>query len=129
MRATRCWRRPPSASATSCARQTWPAGSGGDEFAIILPESTVDDGEGLYRRLGLAMAKRPAGQAGTLALSAGVAGLRAEDDAVSFFERADEALYRAKSAGKGTVAVAGPNEAPPPPPATLPRSAPGNAGK
>jgi diguanylate cyclase (GGDEF)-like protein len=96
---------------------------GGDEFAIILPESTIDDGEGLYRRLGLAMAKRPAGQAGTLALSAGVAELRTEDDAVSFFERADEALYRAKAAGKGTVAVAGAAQPPPPPPTTLPRSA------
>ena len=101
---------------------------GGDEFAIILPESTVDDAEGLYRRLGLAMAKRPVGKAGTLALSAGVAQLRAEDDAVSFFERTDEALYRAKSAGKGTVAVAGAPELRPPPPATIPRSAPGSTG-
>jgi diguanylate cyclase (GGDEF)-like protein len=96
---------------------------GGDEFAIILPESTVDDAEGLYRRLGVAMAKRPVGQAGALALSAGVAELRPDDDAVSFFERADEALYRAKAAGKGTVAVAGPATSPPPPPTTLPRSA------
>jgi diguanylate cyclase (GGDEF)-like protein len=79
---------------------------GGDEFAIILPESTVADADGLYRRLGAALQKRPVGQAGTLALSAGVAELRPDDDAVTFFERADEALYRAKSAGKNTLTVA-----------------------
>ena len=55
-----------------------------------------------------------------------MAGLRPEDDAVSFFERADEALYQAKSAGKGTVAIAGVPEPPPAAPTTLPRSAPGN---
>ncbi len=101
---------------------------GGDEFAIILPESTTEDAEGLYRRLELAMAKRPLGQAGKLKLSAGVAQLRPEDDAVSFFERGDEALYRAKSGGKGTVAIAGPPEAPPAPPTTIPRTAPGTNG-
>ena len=101
---------------------------GGDEFAIILPESTVADADGLYRRLQSAMAKRPVGQAGRLAVSAGIAELRPDDDAVTFFERADEALYAAKSAGKGTVSVAGAAaDPPPPPPATFPRSAPGTA--
>ena len=38
-----------------------------------------------------------------LHLSAGVTELRPDDDAISFFERADEALYRAKASGKGTV--------------------------
>jgi diguanylate cyclase (GGDEF)-like protein len=103
---------------------------GGDEFAIILPESTIEDAEGLYGRLQAAMARRPVGQAGRIALSAGVADLRPDDDAVSFFERADEALYRAKGEGKGTLAIAGQAEAgpPPSPPATFPRSAPGTAG-
>jgi PleD family two-component response regulator len=35
-----------------------------------------------------------------------VAELRAEDDPVSFFQRADDALYRAKEAGKGRVVSA-----------------------
>ena len=35
--------------------------------------------------------------------SAGVAELRRDDDAVSFFQRADEALYRAKERGKAQV--------------------------
>ena len=38
---------------------------------------------------------------GTMLLSAGIAELRGGDDAPSFFQRADEALYRAKESGKG----------------------------
>jgi diguanylate cyclase (GGDEF)-like protein len=76
---------------------------GGDEFAVILPESSIEDADQLYRRLLHAVSSRPIGQAGKLFLSAGVAELRAEDDPVSFFQRADDALYRAKEAGKGRV--------------------------
>ena len=76
---------------------------GGDEFAVILPESSIEDADQLYRRLQNAVSSRPIGQAGKLFLSAGVAELRAEDDPVSFFQRADDALYRAKEAGKGRV--------------------------
>ena len=76
---------------------------GGDEFAVILPESAINDADQLYRRLQNAVSSRPIGSAGKLFLSAGVAELRAEDDPVSFFQRADDALYRAKEAGKGRV--------------------------
>jgi len=80
---------------------------GGDEFAVILPESLLDDADQLYRRILNAVSARPLGQAGKLYLSAGVAELRPEDDPVSFFQRADDALYRAKEAGKGRVVAAG----------------------
>ena len=79
---------------------------GGDEFAAILPESTLDDADQLYRRILHAVSARPLGQAGKLYLSAGVAELRPEDDPVSFFQRADDALYRAKEGGKGRVVAA-----------------------
>jgi diguanylate cyclase (GGDEF)-like protein len=79
---------------------------GGDEFAVILPESSIEDADQLYRRLLSAVSARPIGQAGKLYLSAGVAELRAEDDPVAFSQRADEALYRAKEAGKGRVVSA-----------------------
>jgi diguanylate cyclase (GGDEF)-like protein len=79
---------------------------GGDEFAVILPESTLEDADQLYRRILHAVSSRPLGQAGKLYLSAGVAALRPEDDPVSFFKRADDALYRAKEAGKGRVVAA-----------------------
>jgi diguanylate cyclase (GGDEF)-like protein len=83
-----------------------PCRVGGDEFAVILPESSLGDADQLYRRILNAVSSRPLGQAGKLFLSAGVAELRPEDDPVSFFQRADEALYRAKEAGKGRVVAA-----------------------
>ena len=96
---------------------------GGDEFAVILPESSVKDADLLCKRLEYAVSERPVGQAGRLHLSAGVTELQPEDDSVSFFERADEALYRAKGAGKGTVvAVDSITRAPGPAPGTAANS-------
>jgi diguanylate cyclase (GGDEF)-like protein len=81
---------------------------GGDEFAVILPESSLQDADQLYRRILHAVSSRPLGQAGKVSLSAGVAELRPEDDPVAFFKRADEALYRAKESGKSRVVASGP---------------------
>jgi diguanylate cyclase (GGDEF)-like protein len=79
---------------------------GGDEFAVILPESNLSDAEQLYRRVQFAVSARPIGAFERLHLSAGLAQLRSDDDAVAFFERADEALYQAKEAGKGQFIAA-----------------------
>jgi diguanylate cyclase (GGDEF)-like protein len=79
---------------------------GGDEFAVILPESAIADAEQLYRRVQFAVASRPVGPFERLHLSAGIAELRSEDDGTTFFERADEALYRAKEGGKGQFVAA-----------------------
>ena len=79
---------------------------GGDEFAVVLPESSLQDADQLYRRIQNAVSARPIGEVGKVFLSAGVAELRPEDDAITFFERADHALYRAKDAGKGRVVAA-----------------------
>ena len=80
---------------------------GGDEFAVILPESTLADADQLYRRIQAAVSARPIAQVGKLHLSAGVAELRPDDDGTALFERADEALYRAKNAGKDQIVAAG----------------------
>jgi diguanylate cyclase (GGDEF)-like protein len=79
---------------------------GGDEFAVILPEASLEDADQLYRRIQHNVSARPVNQGGKLYLSAGVAELRPDDDAVTFFQRADDALYRAKDAGKGRVVAA-----------------------
>ena len=93
---------------------------GGDEFAVILPESSLRDADQLYKRLEQTISHHPVAQAGLVRLSAGVTELRPDDDAISFFERADDALYRAKGAGKGTVvAIESASR--------LPREAPGTA--
>ena len=89
-----------------------PCRVGGDEFAVILPESTLDDAEQLYRRLQAQLAEQPVAPAGRMLISAGIAELRPQEDALAFFQRADDALYRAKESGKGRV-----EHAPGPPPA------------
>src|SRR5437764_12410585 len=83
-----------------------PCRVGGDEFAVVLPESGIEQADQLFGRIQNAITGRPIGQAGRLKVSAGVADLQAEDDSISFFQRADEALYRAKEAGKGRSATA-----------------------
>jgi diguanylate cyclase (GGDEF)-like protein len=89
---------------------------GGDEFAVILPESRLADADQLYARLQKAVSARPVGEAGPLRISAGVAELRPDDDSISFFQRADNALYGAKEKGKGQVVAATlkPKAVPPP---------------
>ena len=64
------------------------------------------DAEQLFRRLQFAVANRSTGPAERLRISGGIAELRSNDDPISFFERADDALYEAKQAGKGR-AIAG----------------------
>jgi diguanylate cyclase (GGDEF)-like protein len=79
---------------------------GGDEFAVVLPESGMPEAEQLYARLQQALEQRPIGDAGRIRLSAGVAELAKGDDSRAFFERADDALYGAKEAGKGRAVAA-----------------------
>jgi diguanylate cyclase (GGDEF)-like protein len=79
---------------------------GGDEFAVVLPESNVEEAELLAGRIARAINARPITTAGTVELSAGVAELRSADRPTDLFERADEALYRAKELGKAQTHVA-----------------------
>ncbi|MFQ5426563.1 MAG: diguanylate cyclase, partial [Gaiellales bacterium] len=79
---------------------------GGDEFAVILPESTLADAEQLYRRLQTAIDGWRGGGV-EIRLSAGIAALRRGDDEISLFKRADEALYEAKRGGKGRAIASG----------------------
>jgi diguanylate cyclase (GGDEF)-like protein len=79
---------------------------GGDEFAIVVPESGSRDAEQLAVRIAREIAGRPIEGAGTVNVSAGIAELRPADRAADLFERADEALYRAKGLGKAQTHVA-----------------------
>jgi diguanylate cyclase (GGDEF)-like protein len=80
---------------------------GGDEFGVIMPETALADAEQLANRIARTVAERPVGEVHTLFVSAGVAELRADDEPTRLFERADEALYRAKQAGKSRTIAAG----------------------
>jgi diguanylate cyclase (GGDEF)-like protein len=80
-----------------------PCRVGGDEFAVILPESARDDAELLADRIALAIRAQKIDKVGSLKISAGVAELRAGDSAADLFERADHALLRAKNTGKSRI--------------------------
>ena len=85
-----------------------PCRVGGDEFAVIMPESGLEQAEQLFGRLQQAISAGPIAHIGRLSISAGVAELGPDDLSFSLFERADAALYGAKSAGKGQAATTGP---------------------
>jgi diguanylate cyclase (GGDEF)-like protein len=74
---------------------------GGDEFAVIMPESGLEHADQLFARIHSAISERPIGSAGRVRISGGISELNVEDDSINLFERADDALYRAKERGKG----------------------------
>jgi diguanylate cyclase (GGDEF)-like protein len=80
-----------------------PCRVGGDEFAVILPETSCEDAEALAERIALSIRTQKIDKVGALKISAGVAELRDEDTAADLFNRADNALYRAKSTGKARI--------------------------
>jgi diguanylate cyclase (GGDEF)-like protein len=77
---------------------------GGDEFAVILPDSGAAAAEAVVARVQASLARR-AGRDGPVAVSAGITELRDADDPVSVFERAKHALQRAKHAPDGASVV------------------------
>jgi diguanylate cyclase (GGDEF)-like protein len=84
-----------------------PCRIGGDEFAVILPESSAIDADQLYRRVQSSMRGTALGpDEDRLRLSAGIAELQHGDTAAGLFERADGALYRAKDLGKDRADIA-----------------------
>ena len=76
---------------------------GGDEFAVVLPEAGTHQAGQLYERIEAAVSSAPIGTIERLTLSGGVAQLTGGEDAAALFERADEALYRAKQRGKAQL--------------------------
>jgi diguanylate cyclase (GGDEF)-like protein len=79
---------------------------GGDEFAVILPEAGIEEAESFYRRLRDHIAATPIPPVGQASLSCGIGELEPQEDWETFFKRVDDALYRAKDAGKGQVKAA-----------------------
>ncbi|MEP7301889.1 MAG: GGDEF domain-containing protein [Caldimonas sp.] len=81
---------------------------GGEEFVVLLPETSVDDGEQILTRLqrsltgGLFMHKE---KQIFVTFSAGVTGYRPEERIEDSLERADQALYEAKRTGKNRTCI------------------------
>jgi two-component system cell cycle response regulator len=80
------------------------ARQGGDEFAVLLPNTNAQEAEQLAERLRAEVASRSV-RGLALSASIGVASRDAEHDldARTLVKASDEALYRAKFAGRGRV--------------------------
>lgn len=83
---------------------------GGDEMAVVMPDTDLDTAAGIAARLVDVIARMAVGSgrmAGvSITVSIGMATLGAADDAASLLARADSALYAAKKQGRNRFAVA-----------------------
>ncbi len=83
---------------------------GGEEFALLLPNTNAHQAQLVCDRLRASIAARllelPEGGATRVTLSTGVALLHGEDDIDTLMRRSDEALYEAKECGRNQVRLA-----------------------
>lgn len=82
---------------------------GGEEFIIILPETSIEDAKKALVRLQRELTKRfflSDNEKVLITFSAGLTDFRGDDTQATVTKRADEAMYAAKQAGKNRV-VAG----------------------
>ena len=76
---------------------------GGEEFIVLLRDCVLSDALRLAEDIRAAIAEVPFGSLGSLTVSVGAAEVRADEDLTSWLGRADQALYRAKRAGRNEV--------------------------
>ncbi|WP_064792191.1 GGDEF domain-containing protein [Shewanella woodyi] len=83
---------------------------GGEEFVVLLPNTELNDAltvaELVRQKIAnqkLSIGKEDKHSLGSITVSVGVSTLHNSDDRESYFIRADEALYRAKSSGRNCI--------------------------
>lgn len=99
----------------SLRRQDLWARLGGEEFAVMLIESTAEEAQFMAERLRKAVSKleiKSKGKTFGMTTSIGVAAADLQGETLEdTMRRADEALYRAKEGGRNRVEIAGPASA------------------
>jgi two-component system cell cycle response regulator len=91
----------------------WVGRWGGEEFLVVLPETSAASAAAIAERVRAAIAERPlelsSGATVSLSVSGGVACDRGRPDIAvdALFQEADEALYVAKASGRNRVVSAG----------------------
>jgi len=76
---------------------------GGEEFAVILPNTTAPEACQIANKLRQRVAAQPPSSGDTVTISAGVATYQEHDQPRALFERADAALLEAKQTGRNRV--------------------------
>jgi diguanylate cyclase len=85
---------------------------GGEEFAVLLPETGVDGAHSVAEQLRSQVQRTRIRRLsteetiGSITVSAGVTAYRAGEEAAAFVQRADTALYASKAGGRNRVTVA-----------------------
>ncbi|AWY44117.1 diguanylate cyclase [Pseudomonas putida] len=79
---------------------------GGEEFAVLLPETSLEDAQNIAEALVHSIAGLMTGPVHCITASVGVASMASSDkDLHSLMSNADKALYRAKARGRNQVVV------------------------
>ncbi len=78
---------------------------GGEEFLLLLPDTTVTQARASIGRLQQAIREIPAHNGGSLTFSAGVTEYRSDEELTATVARADHAMYAAKAAGRDRIIV------------------------
>ncbi len=76
---------------------------GGDEFMVVLPESSLDEARTMAANIRKTLRDVPVRDDFSVTLSLGVAERQVGESPAALMARADQALYRAKAAGKDGV--------------------------
>ncbi|MYL22398.1 diguanylate cyclase [Halomonas alkaliantarctica] len=78
---------------------------GGEEFVILLPDTSLTEACALAERIRRCVEAEPFAGVGALTISLGVSTINDDDDAICLFKRLDNALYQAKTEGRNRVMV------------------------
>jgi diguanylate cyclase (GGDEF)-like protein len=78
---------------------------GGEEFAILLPHTNIEDAKELVENLRVIIENNHHKSAGKITASFGITELKKTDTIKSAFKRCDEALYLAKANGRNRVEI------------------------
>ncbi|MGH1471716.1 MAG: GGDEF domain-containing protein [Cellvibrionaceae bacterium] len=79
--------------------------SGGEEFVVLLPDTTENEARILGEELRVAISEQPLLKNSTVTISCGVSTMLPNDSRDSWLKRSDQAMYKAKNKGKNTVVV------------------------